>query len=222
MVYRVSYDDLVGQRFGMLTVLGIARHGTQRQSTLMLCRCDCGKETTPQPHALKRGVSTSCGCGRLAKITKHGQAYGKTGSKTYTAWSQMKQRCDNPKNRFYPDYGGRGINYCNEWKDFEAFFADMGEAAPGLSLERIDNSKGYSKGNCKWASRKEQQNNRRNTRMIEYEGTMWAKQVLAERFGIDHSTLMNRIKRGWPIEKALTHPVDKSKASASKRLKEST
>lgn len=216
MVYRVSYDDMIGQKFGRLTVLGIARAGTQKEPTLMLCKCDCGRESMPQPNALRKGISTSCGCGRLEKILKHGQAYGKNGSKTYTAWAQMKSRCDNPKNKFYADYGGRGIGYCDEWKNFEAFFADMGEAPEGLSLERIENSKGYSKGNCKWATRKEQQNNRRNTKMIEYEGKMWPKQIIAERFGIDSCTLMGRIRRGWPIEKALTHPIDTRKATSKR------
>lgn len=219
----MSYHDLIGQRFGMLTVVGVAREGGSKVMPLMRCICDCGKETTPQPYSLKRGATKSCGCNQIKAKTKHGQAFGKNGSKTYMAWSQMKQRCDNPKNRFYADYGGRGIGYDEKWKDFEAFFADMGEAPEGLTLERIENSKGYSKGNCKWATRKEQQNNRRNTKMIEYEGKMWPKQILAERFNIDHCTLMNRLKRGWPIEKALTHPVDKSKATASKRIiKEST
>jgi len=217
----MSFRDLIGKRFGKLTVLAVAREGKQGVMPLMHCRCDCGGEAMPQPYALTNGRTVSCGCHRLSRITKHGQAYGKNGSKTYTAWSQMKSRCDNPKNKFYGDYGGRGIGYCEEWKDFKAFFADMGEAPEGLSLERIENSKGYSKENCKWATRKEQQNNRRNTKMIEYNGKMWPKQIIAAEFGIDPSTLMNRLRRGWPIEKALTHEVDTRKATASKRFKES-
>jgi hypothetical protein len=218
VVYRVSYADWIGKRFGKLTVIGIAREGTGKLGTRLLCRCDCGNEATPQPYPLKDGRTQSCGCLGQERRTKHGQAYGKNGSKTYTAWSQMKSRCDNPKNKFYADYGGRGIVYCEEWKDFKAFFSDMGEAPEGLSLERIENSKGYSKENCKWATRKEQQNNRRNTKMIEYNGKMWPKQIIAAEFGIDPHTLMNRLKRGWPVEKALTYPVDKSKATASKRI----
>jgi hypothetical protein len=214
----MSYRELIGKRFGMLLVLGIEREGRAKVMPLMLCKCDCGKETTPQPYALMRGNVTSCGCGRLAKITKHGQAYGKNGSKTYTAWAQMKSRCDNPNNRFYACYGGRGIGYCESWKNFEDFLADMGEAPEGLTLDREDNSKGYSKANCRWASRKTQQNNRRNTRMIEFEGKSWPKQEIAEKFGIDPHTLMNRLKRGWTIEKALTFPVDKAKSSATKRI----
>lgn len=214
----MSYRDLIGKRFGMLTVLGVEREGKAKVMPLMRCACDCGKETTPQPYALLRGVTTSCGCAHLAKITKHGQAYGKNGSKTYMAWSQMKARCDNPSNKFYADYGGRGIGYCESWKDFANFFADMGEAPAGLTLDRRDNSKGYSKENCRWATRKEQQNNRRNTRMIEFDGKLWPKQEIAAQFGIDPHTLMNRLRRGWPIEKALTFPVDKSKATSTKRI----
>jgi hypothetical protein len=214
----MSYHELVGRRFGRLVVLGVAREGKQKVMPLMHCQCDCGKEVTPQPYALKRGATTSCGCARLEKITKHGQAYGKNGSKTYTAWAQMKSRCDNPNNKFYADYGGRGIGYCESWTNFVDFLADMGEAPEGLTLDRRENALGYSKENCRWATRKEQQNNRRNTKMIEYEGKIWPKQEIAEKFGIDPCTLMNRLKRGWPVEKALMHPVDKSKATASKRI----
>lgn len=214
----MSYHDLVGKRFGKLIVLGIARRADANKMPLMHCKCDCGKETFPQPYALTSIRVTSCGCGRLEKITKHGQAYGKNGSKTYMAWSQMKSRCDNPNNKSHKDYGGRGIGYCDRWKDFENFFADMGEAPVGLSLDRIYNSQGYSKENCRWATLKQQQNNRRNTKYIEYQGKNWPKQELAGKFGISPSTLMSRIQSGWPIEKALHHLVDHSKAS--KRIKE--
>src|SRR5579864_3969229 len=114
----MSYRDLIGKRFGMLTVLGIEREGKAKVMPLMRCVCDCGKETTPQPYPLLRGVTTSCGCAHLAKITKHGQAYGKNGSKTYMAWAQMKSRCDNSSHADYAAYGGRGIGYCESWKEF--------------------------------------------------------------------------------------------------------
>jgi len=213
----MNYHDLIGQRFGLLLVVGIEREAGKNVMPLMACQCDCGKKSTPQPYTLLRGTTKSCGCLQIAKATKHGQAYGKNGSKTYMAWSQMKARCDNERNKSYADYGGRGISYCESWKNFANFLADMGEAPIDLSLDRIDNSLGYSKENCRWATSKQQSNNRRNTRMIEYQGKKWPKQELAEEFGISASTLMSRLRSGWPIEKALIHPVNLLKAS--KRIK---
>ena len=200
----------------MLTVTGIAREGSKGVMALMRCVCDCGRETTPQPYSLLRGASKSCGCNQAKAVSKHGHAYGKNGSKTYTAWAQMKSRCDNPANKYFADYGGRGIAYCERWSDFANFLADMGEAAPGLTLDRKDNDLGYSPENCRWADRVTQQNNRRNTHQIEYQGMVWPRQELARKFGINPHTLMNRLRRGWDIERALTQEIDWSKSSTSK------
>jgi hypothetical protein len=216
MVMPMDIDQLIGKRFGMLTVLAVERQYSKGVMALMKCICDCGKQTTPQPYSLTSGRSKSCGCNQAKAVSKHGHAYGKNGSKTYTAWAQMKSRCDNPKNRFFADYGGRGIGYCDRWAKFENFLRDMGAAPEGLTLERQDNAKGYGPDNCVWATRKEQQNNRRNTRMVEFEGKSTPIQLLCDRFQINPHTLRNRLKNGWGIERALSQPIDVRKSSTNR------
>jgi hypothetical protein len=119
----------------------------------------------------------------------------------------MIQRCTNPQNPEYHNYGERGVIVCGEWKtSFTPFFKDMGERLPGLSLERIDNSAGYSPQNCKWALRSDQNRNKRNNRILTYNGksqflTDWAKSL-----GINKETLANRLRRGWTNDEALSTP----------------
>jgi hypothetical protein len=194
--------DLVGKRFERLVV--ISRAENLKRNVRWLCKCDCGKTTTVQGGQLKNGTQKSCGCLRLEVITKHGHGYGKNGSKTYLAWSQMKSRCNNPNNKFYHDYGGRGIKVCERWDNFINFLEDMGEAPENKELDRIDNSKGYSPENCKWSTRQEQQNNRRNTVFYEYNGIKKSRQDLCREHNINPSTFENRLKRGWSIDRALT------------------
>lgn len=116
---------------------------------------------------------------------------------TYKTWVNMRRRCLDPKNKMYPYYGGRGIGICPSWNDYAAFFTDMGPCPVGLTLERIDNSLGYYKENCKWASMLEQANNRRNNIWMEHEGecktlSQWAKAV-----GINRGTINTRYYSKW-------------------------
>lgn len=120
--------------------------------------------------------------------------------KTRRTWSDMKKRCDNPKCKFYKNYGGRGIIYCKRWNIFENFLEDMDEKPEGKSLDRIDNNKGYSKKNCRWATAKEQNGNRSTG--VWYEGE-YAVQA-SMRLGNYKNLVQKRIKRGWPIKLAFT------------------
>lgn len=212
----MDYQELIGKRFGYWTVMKVGRKENGMQS--LVCRCDCGNEGEPQYYALRDGRSKSCGCLQIRVATSHGHCPGKNGSKTYMAWSQMKSRCDNSNHKDYRDYGGRGITYIKEWKRFESFLTDMGEAPAGLTLDRVDNLLGYFPGNCRWADRKTQQNNRRNTVMYTYQGATKPRQIWCDQFNISSYTVSNRLKRGWDIEKALTYPVDLSKSSTRKFL----
>ena len=119
----------------------------------------------------------------------------------------MRQRCENPGSTQWPHYGGRGITVCARWQDFANFFADMGERPANCTLDRIDNDGPYSPENCRWATQKEQTNNRRRNRMITFGGETKTLQQWAERTGINHSTILMRFKLGWPVERALTTPV---------------
>ncbi len=153
--------DMVGRKFGRLVVLEKAastRHGLQWS-----CLCSCGSKLAVYGDALRAGRQQSCGCynqeSRHARAT-HGESNPKTVE--YTLWCAMHDRCSNPRNPHYRNYGGRGIRVCRRWQRYEHFLADMGRRPdPKLTLERVDNDKGYSPSNCCWATRKQQSANRR-------------------------------------------------------------
>jgi len=178
--------ELIGQRFGRLVVIRLNGKGKNGRA-LWGCMCDCGTEKTIVKGALISGSTKSCGCLKKEMHTTHGQHR----SPEYKSWTGMIQRCTNPKTPYFKNYGGRGISVCEQWiKSFKVFLADMGKrTTPKHTLERTDTNGDYEPGNCKWATRTEQQHNTRlqanNTSGVK--GVSWTEVLnkYTARIGVD-------------------------------------
>jgi hypothetical protein len=131
--------------------------------------------------------------------------HGMEGTPTYNAWGHMIARCTNPNTQGYERWGGRGIKVCDEWRDFRQFYADMGDMPKGMSLDRYPNNDGnYEPGNCRWATKLEQNRNRAKTPMVEHDGKTMSVAECAELCGIKRKLLLDRLKRGWTLDRALS------------------
>ena len=176
--------NLVGQRYGRGVV--IARAEGPGRHPYWLCQCDCGNKWTTMGMTLRAGKSKSCGCLRKEALANGGwgKTHGLSKSKTWKTWVAMNARCsgNHAMKRYYSD---RGIKVCERWMDFENFREDMGERPEGLTLDRIDPNKDYGPDNCRWASRREQRVNRRDTKFYTYNGkTMclsdWIREITGD------------------------------------------
>jgi hypothetical protein len=202
--------NLVGQKFGRLTVIERAENNKHRHPR-WACECACGKHVVVVASSLTNGLSKSCGClhheSVAARNRKHGHAVKGRSSATYRSWMAMRSRCKYPSQPHYKDYGGRGITTCERWETFENFLADMGPRPSSKhSIDRINPEGNYEPTNCRWATSREQSNNRRSNRLITAWGrtrtiAKWAREV-----GIARKTIAYRLLRGWKPEDALTRP----------------
>ena len=195
--------DLTGQTFGRLTVVEISGRRA-RGLKEWRCSCSCGGTIVVPTDRLRAGKTKSCGCLRGENFATHGKYH----APEHNSWSNMIQRCTNPRNRKFYAYGARGITVCDRWlTSFENFLTDMGSRpGPEYSIERVENDKGYEKANCKWATRTEQQRNTRRNRTLTYRGETKCRAQWAQERGLSPEALRSRLRKGWSVERALTTP----------------
>lgn len=197
-----AYEPLIGKKFNRLLVIGISETGKHLK---LLCQCDCGVTKSFPGFAVKTGYSKSCGCLRVEGLVKRCTTHGKTGTKIYNTWLNMKARCEDEANHRYHQYGGRGIRICERWsKSSVRFIEDMGEPPTSKhSIDRIDNDADYSPENCRWATNREQCAHKRNSRFLTFNGKTQIVSRWAEELGVNASTLFHRLAKGFPVEKVL-------------------
>jgi hypothetical protein len=198
----------IGLRLGMLRVVAEAPRNRFKQRCWE-CLCDCGNTSVVAQSNL-RLKSRSCGCQIretvLRRNHKHGHATSRNRDPLYSVWLAMKDRCLNPNNVAYANYGGRGIGISDEWvSDFEAYVRDLGpKPSPSHTVERRDNNLGYSKENCYWATRKQQMANTRRSVTVPFDGRRVSMEEASQLSGIPYSTIRSRRRLGWPDDRLLS------------------
>ena len=208
----MRYEDLTGRRFGRLVAVSrdvrVMPNGKTRGG--WTCMCDCGTEKWVASTDLKTGHTRSCGCWRQQFLN-----YGVSKDPLYPTWDAMRGRITKPTHVDYPRYGGRGLTVEPDWvDDFAAFRTWILEhighkPSAAHTLDRVENSVGYLKGNLRWATPSEQQNNKRSNRMITRNGETLTLKQWCVRLGLQYQTVKSRLNVGhWPVEVALTIPTD--------------
>lgn len=212
-----AMENMIGKRFGRLVVTGVSSERASSGAYLFTTKCDCGGETKPAAKGgLMRGTTASCGCLRSELSSARKRTHGLSGHPLFCIWKAMMARCENPQNRAYARYGGRGIFVCDRWRDVSLFILDNdGKNLPGLSIDRIDNDGPYSPDNCRWATAVEQGSNKANNVLLTHGGETKTLFDWARSAGISPKTLWQRINRGWPHDLAITLPVDASNKRAT-------
>ena len=194
--HKKNNDDLTGKRFGMLLVIGKDEVRDKTGCIRYVCQCDCGNVVSVRSSSLNDGNTSGCGCrmydtGEKQRSYKHGMSW----DRLYRIWANMKDRCNNPNAGHYKHYGGRGIKVCNEWNASDGFipfrdWAVSNNYADNLTIDRIDNNKGYGPDNCRWVTTKEQALNTSRNHRITFNGktltiSEWAKELGLNRNGLN-------------------------------------
>lgn len=205
---RSSFIDLTGHKYGRVTVLSYAGRAKGTYTFCWNCICDCGTKFVVRGASLKDGNTKGCGCLHKEWCAEKSKN-AKGPPESYKVWGSIKQRCYNPKSSAYQLYGARGITMSDEWKDsFATFIGDMGpRPTKKHSIDRINNDGHYCKSNCRWALPTAQGRNTRHNHWLTFNGVTLCLEDWCERIGIDHSVIIGRIERGWPIDKVLTAPL---------------
>lgn len=206
-----AFIDLTGQRFTNWTVLH-KESGVERNETRWVCRCDCGTVKSVNSVYLRRGTSKSCGCNRSENVS----GFGELRDPTYSSWASMKTRCNNPNSTDFHRYGGAGITFDPRWVIYDNFLADMGpRPTADHTLDRRDNRLGYSKENCRWATRLEQCSNREVTVRLNFRGRDLTLTELETETGVHRDTLRYRMDI---LKMSVEEAVDKKSRYSTTRL----
>lgn len=202
---------ILGERLKML----ISKNGDNfkiigkcftKSRTKVIVECYCGKPFITRKDFILSGHTNSCGCYAIKRATESNVSHGMTESMEYSVWMNMKDRCYRSKNPHYKNYGGRGIQVCDSWRNsFEQFFKDMGFCpSKNHSIDRINNNGNYEKENCKWSDRKEQSRNRRSNHIVEFDGKQYSVVEFNELIGGNYTATLAKLKRGWSTNKIVT------------------
>lgn len=204
--------NLIGRTFGRLIVIERAENSRFRKARWR-CKCSCGNIVIVCSDNLRRGLTKSCGCFRKDVCTKNNTTHGMYGTSEYKSWFHIITRCQNPNDKYFKDYGGRGISICQEWRDsFLAFYNHVGKR-PSLkhSIDRINNDGNYKPGNVRWSLLVEQANNKRSNVLITINNTTMNVTQWAHEIGINCHTIFSRLQRNWDPQKAVLRPIRKRK-----------
>ena len=209
----MNFVDYTGRRYGKLTVIERGEKNEKRGLYSWVCKCDCGNIKNVIGADLRNKNTISCGCMSSRNfVSELNKTHGLSKTRFYSTWVDMRKRCENPKSKSYCDYGEHGIKVCDKWKTFENFYDDMHATySDDLTIERVDNSKGYSPENCKWIPKSEQSLNKTDNVNLTLDGETHCAAEMARRYNIPYKTLMFRLKSGWETEKSLKTPVKKQK-----------
>lgn len=203
------FVDLTGYTFGRWRVLNFS-HSNHNKKACWVCECSCGIVRTVLSNNLVSGKSRSCGCYNSDVVVERNTIHGLSSSSEHMIWCSLLQRCTNPRHVRYADYGGRGITVCESWLKFENFYADMGpRPSKDRSLDRIDNDGPYCKENCRWATRKEQNNNTRANKLVTHGDLTMTISQWSVIYGVPSSVISYRLRNGWAVEESLTLPTRK-------------
>lgn len=215
-----TFINLTGKRFGRLVVLGLYGKNIEASQPIYywVCLCECGNQKPIQGVCLRRGTTTSCGCYGKEQAFKKNATHNETGSSAeYSSYSHAKNRCNNPKHHAFSEYGGRGIKFL--FNSYEEFLAELGRKPTAQhSIDRIDVNGNYEKGNVRWASKSEQQCNRRNTRTLTVKGETHNLIKWARITGIKYSTITSRMSVGW-CDECIVNPIIKKSRCNHKKVK---
>lgn len=211
-----NFKDLSGRRFGKMLVLHRGEDGKRKGQVKWTCLCDCGEKRDMFSQALQRSDVASCGCFQRAITGERFRTHGYMSGKRHplvSVWSGIITRTENPNYNRFQDYGGRGIKMCERWRSsFPNFLEDMGERPTSHhSIDRIDNNLGYFKENCRWATKKEQANNKRCNIILTIDGEVKRLADWAVKYNIPKQYITTRLFMGWTPERAVKTEVKRRK-----------